>query len=195
MNEAVPNKSEITNGGVTTGVTEAVKRPLAPPKRSFSIEFFVGLFMLGSLACVGYLAIGLGGLDLGSDGSYIIKAEFDNISGLKAGAPVEIAGVPVGQVVGIVLDDAIAVVSLKIDSDVKIKTDDTALVRTQGIIGDRYVKISRGASEEYLTEGGIIFDTESVVDLEDVIGKFLHNIEGDKETEEDKDTSEETATQ
>ncbi len=72
-----------------------------------------------------------------------------------------------------------------LNKEVKIYDDDIASVRTAGIIGDRYVKISRGASEMVIEPGETMFETESVVDLEDIIGKIVHSFGGD---DEDGDT-------
>ncbi|RMG45110.1 MAG: MCE family protein [Candidatus Dadabacteria bacterium] len=150
------------------------------PSRSLSVEFYVGVFMIAALLAVAYLAVGLGGLELGHSSEYIVYAEFDNVSGLKVGAPVEIAGVPVGEVSAITLKDPAALVTLKLKNGVKLRDDDVAAVRTKGIIGDRYVKISRGASDVYIENGGTLLDTESVVDIEDIIGKIVHSLESDK---------------
>lgn len=157
------------------------------PKRTFSTEFWVGLFTMIGVACAGYLAVGLGGLELMGSDRYDIFAEFDNISGLKFGASVEIAGVPVGEVAGINLKDPLAVVTLKLNRSVRLRDDDIASIRTKGIIGDRYVKISRGASEVYIPEGGTLTETESVVDIEDIIGKVVHSLGGDKDEDSDED--------
>lgn len=157
------------------------------PRRKFSLEFFVGLFTLLGVATTGYLAVGLGGLNIMSSDEYQIIAEFDNISGLKNGASVEIAGVPIGQVTNISLDDSVAEVTLNISNSVKIKDDDIASIRTKGIIGDRYVKISRGASDIFVQPGARMEETESVVDLEDIIGKLVHSFTGDKEEKDEKE--------
>ncbi len=149
------------------------------PRRSFTTEFWVGLFMLISLMGAGYLSLGLGGMEFGGDNYYKIYAEFDNISGLNKGASVEIAGVPIGNVENVSLDDSIAIVELKINKDIKIRTDDIAAIRTKGIIGDRFVKISRGASPDFVKAGDTILETESVVDFEDLIGKIIHSVTGD----------------
>jgi phospholipid/cholesterol/gamma-HCH transport system substrate-binding protein len=161
--------------------------PLAVPKRSFSLEFFVGLFTAGGVAAAAYLAVGLAGLELTSKDTYLIYAEFDNISGLKYGASVEIAGVPIGAVSDISLKDPVARVTLKLNRSIKLKDDDIASIRTKGIIGDRYVKISRGGSTEYIQEGGTMTETESVIDIEDVIGKVVHSLSGDKDEEPKKE--------
>jgi phospholipid/cholesterol/gamma-HCH transport system substrate-binding protein len=160
---------------------------LTVPRRTFSLELFVGLFAAAGVAAAAYLAVGLAGLELGEGNNYTIYAEFDNISGLKYGASVEIAGVPIGVVSDIVLKDPVAKVALKLTRAVKIKDDDIASIRTKGIIGDRYVKISRGASDEYIAEGQTMLETESVIDIEDVIGKVVHSLTGDKEDDEKKD--------
>ena len=158
------------------------------PRRKFTREVWVGIVVLISLIGAGYLSLGLGGMSIGDSNSYKIYAEFDNISGLKKGASVEIAGVPVGSVEGVSLDDSIAILTLRINNDVKIKSDDIAMIRTKGIIGDRFVKISRGASDEFLKPGDTLFNAESVVDFEDLIGKIIHNVTGDDK--DDKDNKE-----
>ena len=151
------------------------------PKRSFSLELLVGLFMLIGILAAGYQAIGLAGISVIPADQYEIKAEFDNISGLEVGAPVEIAGVPVGSVSGIELKDPEAIVSLRLKKKIDIFDDDIASIRTKGIIGDRYVKISRGASDLTIEPNGTMVETESVVDIEDIIGKFVHSMGGDDE--------------
>ena len=152
------------------------------PRRSFTIEFFVGLFSLCALFAAGYLSVGLGGLEIGTSDTYYIEAEFENISGLKTGASVEIAGVRVGEVSSISLEDPLAIVRLKMDNTVQVRDDDIVSIRTKGIIGDRYVKITRGASDMFIEADGRIVETESVVDIEDIIGKIIHQFgdDGDK---------------
>jgi phospholipid/cholesterol/gamma-HCH transport system substrate-binding protein len=164
--------------------TAAVEVPL--PKRSISLEFWVGLFFIAAVAAGGFLAVGLGDVKIFSSDRYSIFAEFDNISGLKNGASVEIAGVPVGEVIAIDLIDSIAQVTLSIDKHIQIRDDDIASIRTKGIIGDRYVKISRGASDMMVAAGKKMPETESVVDFEDIIGKIVHNLGGDKNSDKEK---------
>jgi phospholipid/cholesterol/gamma-HCH transport system substrate-binding protein len=164
--------------------TDTASLPI--PKRSFSLEFLVGVFMLVGVAAVAYLSIGLAGVQLGPGQTYDLQAEFDNISGLKYGASVEIAGVPIGQVTKIELKDPAAIVTLRLDEKIKIRDDDIASIRTKGIIGDRYVKISRGSSDKFIPVGGLMTETESVVDIEDVIGKVVHSLTGDKDEEQKK---------
>ena len=165
----------------------AAQPPIAIPPRKFTLEFWVGLFAMVSLVMFGWLAVGLGGLALFGSGRYQIFAEFDNISGLQKGASVEIGGVPIGEVSDISLKDPKAIVALAIDEGIKIRDDDVLRIRTKGIIGDRYVSVSRGASTMFIEPGNITTETESVVDIEDLIGKIVHSMTGEKdEKKEDK---------
>jgi len=161
------------------------EKVIAMPQRSFRIELLVGIFTMIGVLAAGYLAVGLGGLELGDSGTYAINAEFDNISGLQAGASVEIAGVPIGQVSNIALKDPMALVTLRITNEVKLRDDDVLSIRTKGIIGDRYIKVSRGGSDTYLpTQGGNVTETESVVDIEDIIGKIVHNMTSNEDSQD-----------
>lgn len=156
------------------------------PSRKITMELIVGLFSLVGLAAVAWLSIGLGGLDINSSNEYRLTAEFDDVSGLKKGASVEIAGVQIGEVLDIKLNDSSAILDLKIDKNIQLQDDDIAMIRTKGIIGDRYVKISRGASGNYLSAGSKITETESVVDFEDIVGKIVHSLTSKDEDEETK---------
>ena len=139
-----------------------------------TLEMAVGLFMVAGLAAFGYLALQLGEVSfLSSSTKYIITAEFDNVAGVKKGAAVQIAGVVVGDISGVELnEDDVAVLSLRLDKRVKVPTDSIASVKSQGIIGDKYIQLSPGADEEMLAEGGVLTETESAVDIEALISKF-----------------------
>jgi len=141
--------------------------------KKINIETLVGLFLVIGFICLGYLSIKLGDIHPFGSKQYTIKARFSNVSGLKEGAVVEIAGVPVGKVSKIDLNDYEAVVEMMIDRDVKMPEDSIASIRTQGIIGDKYIKIKVGGSEEYLTDGGEILETESAIDIEELISKYI----------------------
>ena len=105
-----------------------------------------------------------------------LSARFDSASGLRVGADVELAGVPVGRVVAISLDpDPLrtqAVVHLRLDKNLHLSDDSIASIKTSGLIGDKYVSLSRGGSEKTIPPGGTITETESPVDLETLIGKY-----------------------
>lgn len=138
-----------------------------------TIELLVGIFVVLGMACLAYLAIHLGELEIFGRG-YRLTAAFDNVSGLKVGAAVEVAGVTVGRVEGIALDkENMALVTLSINSGVTVYQDAIASVRTKGIIGDKYINLSVGGAEEPLPPNGRIRHTESAINLEELIGKFI----------------------
>lgn len=138
------------------------------------LETVVGLFMVAGLLAFGYLALELGEVSFLSDSKrYEIRAEFDNVSGVKKGAAVQISGVVMGDVSAIDLtEDNLAVLTLRIDKRVKVPADSIASVKSQGIIGDKYIQLSLGGDEEILAEGGLVTETESAIDIESLISKF-----------------------
>lgn len=137
-------------------------------------ETLVGLFILAGFTALCYLALQLGEVELFSGSrTYIIEAEFDNVSGVKKGAAVQISGVVVGSVDEVRLNkDRYAILALKLGKELKIPVDSIASVKSQGIIGDKYIQISLGGDEEILAPGGLITETESAVDIESLISKF-----------------------
>ena len=142
------------------------------------LEFVVGLFVLVGILCLGYLAIKLGKLELVGGDYYELTADFSSSSGLKKGASVEIAGVEVGRVKSIELKDDQAQIVLAIQDGITVYNDAIASIKTRGIIGEKYMGLSPGGSGELLSKGGTIVDTESGIDLEQVISQFIHgNVE------------------
>ncbi len=140
-----------------------------------NVEVAVGVFMVAGFLCFAWLSIKLGHIDLFGANEYTVKAHFSSVSGLKEGASVEIAGVKIGKVADIRLggDTYEAEVDLVLDKDVKLQEDSIASIRTAGIIGDRYVSISPGGSDLLIEPGGVIFETESAINLEELISKYV----------------------
>ena len=140
-----------------------------------NIEIMVGIFVVIGLLCVGWLTIKLGQMQIIGDNHYQLIARFQSVSGLTSGAKIEIAGVRVGQVDGITFDQdrQVAAVSLKIQKDIILTDDVIASVKTAGLIGDKYIKLTPGGSDEVLKPGDIITETESTVDLEELISKYV----------------------
>lgn len=137
-------------------------------------ETAVGLFVLLGIACLAWLSIKLGKLEI-VGGDYVpVRAEFASVSGLKKGASVEIAGVEVGKVDAIALNGHKADVVMEIRAGVRLQEDTIASIRTRGLIGDKFVNLSPGASDRLIPPGGKIRETESSVDLEELIGEFIH---------------------
>ena len=142
--------------------------------KKYSMETAVGLFVLAGLLCVGYLTVKLGKLEVLGGDSYTVKARFIDVTGLKNGANVELAGVRIGRVDDIILSpDKRAVVALRIDKSVKLADDAIVSIKTSGLIGDKYVKITPGGAGDPVAAGGMLTETESSVDIGDLIGKYV----------------------
>lgn len=139
-----------------------------------NLETVVGLFVLLGIACLAWLSVKLGNLEIVEGDHVRVHAEFSTVSGLRKGASVEIAGVEIGTVDAITLDGYKADVLMKIRPGVRLQEDTIASIRTRGLIGDKFVNLSPGASELTIPPGGKIRETESAVDLEGLIGEFIH---------------------
>ena len=137
-------------------------------------EFAVGLFILVGILAILYLALQIGSSRiLGSD-SMVVEARFSNIGGLNEGSNIMIAGVKVGVVGNIRLDteSLVAMVELKLKNDLVIYDDAIASIKTNGLIGDKYVALDPGGGGLELEEGEPIVDTESALDIESLISRF-----------------------
>ena len=141
--------------------------------KRFDAELAAGCFLVVGILCLGYLSVRLGREEVLGTRGYEVYARFTNTGGLKKGAPVVIAGVDVGRVKGIALDDYEARVVFDVRRDVKIQTDAVASIRTRGLVGEKYVEISPGGSEEIVQPGEAIRDTEPAVDMEALISKYV----------------------
>ena len=139
------------------------------------VETAVGIFVLIGIICVGYLTVKLGKMEWFGVDYYSVSAQFQSISGLNNGASVEMAGVQIGKVDSISLDkeEMAAVVKMKIQKGVVLTDDVIASIKTAGLIGDKYIKLSPGGSDEILNSGDTIIETESAVDLEELISKYV----------------------
>jgi len=138
------------------------------------LELVVGLFVFIGLVCLGYLSIKLGKLELVGGSVYEVEAQFNSASGLKPGSTVEIAGVEVGRVRGITLIEDRAKVKLAVNNTVKLYTDTIASIKTRGIIGEKFLALSPGGGGDLLKPGDTIRDTESGLDLEELVSQYVH---------------------
>jgi phospholipid/cholesterol/gamma-HCH transport system substrate-binding protein len=139
-----------------------------------TIEMAVGSFMLIGFAAFVYLALQLGEVPfLSQSSTYVLKAEFDNVAGIKKGASVQVAGVTVGEVSEVALSNTeTALLSLRVENTLKVPIDSIASVKSQGIIGDKYIQLSLGGEKDKFKAGETIKETESSVDFESLISKF-----------------------
>jgi phospholipid/cholesterol/gamma-HCH transport system substrate-binding protein len=141
--------------------------------RKFDLELAVGIFMIAGMVCLAYLTIKLGQLEVLGDKGYEIQAVFSSSGGLKTGSSVVIAGVEVGRVKKVILDDYQARVTMSLPLDVKIQEDAIASIKTKGLIGEKYVEISPGGLDKNLEPGGVIRDTQPPIDIEQLISKYV----------------------
>ena len=145
--------------------------------KKVTLDTAVGVFVLVGILCLTYLSVRLGKVEIFGGDYYQVAAVFDSVSGLKPGASVEIAGVSVGSVERISLDpkqQGRARAVLKLRAEVKLQEDVIASVRTRGIIGDKFILLKPGGSDAIIRAGGTIRETESAVDLEDLLSKYIH---------------------
>lgn len=142
--------------------------------KKYKIETAVGIFVVLGLLCVAYLTVKLGEVSIFGENTYTLYARFTSVSGLRVGSPVEILGLEVGRVEQLTFDEEhqMALVETKIKKGVKIYKDAIASIKTSGLIGDKYIQIDPGGSDEVLKPGETITETTSPLDIEELISKY-----------------------
>lgn len=141
--------------------------------KKMDLELTVGIFMIIGILCLGYLSIRMGKLEVFGRGGYEIQAVFANSGGLKTGSSVVIAGVEVGRVKEVILDNYQARAVLVLPQDLLIQRDAVASIKTKGLIGEKFVEITPGGSDRHIDPGGRIRKTESAVDFEQLLSKYI----------------------
>lgn len=142
--------------------------------RKFDLELAVGIFVLIGIIALGYLSIKLGGHEVIGIRGYTVYAEFERAGGIKSGSVVEIAGVEVGRVRSIRLNEEYqALVELTIRQNIELQEDAIASIKTKGLIGERYIQITPGGSDRLISDGGRLRETESAIDIEEIISRFI----------------------
>ena len=136
-------------------------------------ELAVGFFLLIGIFSLVYISVKLGRLEVVGGTGYPLYAEFVNAGGIKPGATVEIAGVEVGRVKSVHLDDYQALIEFSIQDDIEIQEDAIASIKTKGLIGEKYLQVTPGGSDKVLRPGGKIRETESAIDIEEIMSKYV----------------------
>ena len=155
--------------------------------KKYSLETIVGIFIVIGLLCVGYMTIKFGKIRMFGGDYYILYARFSSVSGLRVDSPVEIEGIEVGRVEQLIIDQdqQMAVLKLRIQKDIRVYEDAIASIKTSGLIGDKLIKIDPGGGGDILKPGGTITETNSPIDIEDLISKYAF---GDLKKEDKKET-------
>jgi len=139
-------------------------------------DLIVGAFVLVGLASLAYLSLRVGGLEFGGPSQIELRATFDDIGGLSARAPVRVAGVKIGQVDRIELDEDLrAEVFLSVNEGVDLSSDSSAAIRTAGLLGDQFIAVELGAEDDAMQPGDEFTFTESALSIDKLIGQFVHN--------------------
>jgi phospholipid/cholesterol/gamma-HCH transport system substrate-binding protein len=137
------------------------------------VNIAVGIFLIIGILALGYLSVKLGRVSFLGGGGYSVSVDFPSVGGLKAGSAVEIAGVEIGRVDSIGLEDYQARVILRVHSTVKLQEDSIASIKTKGLIGEKYVRISPGGSDKIIPPNGRIREVEAPVDFEELLSKYI----------------------
>lgn len=141
--------------------------------RKISLELGVGVFVVVALVLFGYFTVRIGQADSLGGRGYELTARFSDVGGLKRGAEVCIAGVPIGRVKEVSLLDYQASVLMAIAGDVTIQDDAIATVKTRGLLGETLVEITPGGSEVNLKPGERIRETQPALDLYGLVAKYI----------------------
>jgi len=137
------------------------------------LEFVVGLFLAIGIGCLAWLSIRVARRDFFATGGYEVQASFSDAGGLRRGTPVVIAGVEIGRVKSVRLVDYEAQVRMVIERGVMLQQDAIAAIRTKGLIGEKYLELTPGASDTIIKPGGILRETQPAMDLEALISRYI----------------------
>ena len=137
--------------------------------KKIDLELIVGLFVIAGIICLGYLSVKMAKMDVFSQDGYELYAVFSDIGGLKVGSSVLIAGMEVGKVESIIMEDYEAKVIISLRNDIKLQEDAIAAIKTRGLIGEKYLAITPGGSDVILEPGDRIRETMPALDIEELI--------------------------
>lgn len=142
--------------------------------KKYSKETVVGIFVVIGLLCIAYMTVKLGNVGFLGKNTYSLSARFNTVTGLRVGNPINMLGLEIGRVAGFEMDqeNQQAVVTMEINKGIQIYDDAIASIKTEGLIGDKYVDIDAGGGGDLLKPGGTITETVSPVDIGELIGKY-----------------------
>ena len=142
--------------------------------KKYAMETTVGIFVVIGLLGIAYMTVKLGHVSFLGENTYPLYAKFTTVTGLRVGSPVDMLGIEVGRVERITLDqkDQMAVVEMRIKKGIQVYGDAIASIKTEGLIGDKYISIDPGGAGQLLVAGGNITETQPAVDIIGLVGKY-----------------------
>jgi phospholipid/cholesterol/gamma-HCH transport system substrate-binding protein len=142
--------------------------------KKYAMETIVGIFVVIGLLCIGYMTVKLGHVSILGDDSYSLIARFTSVSSLRVGNSVDMLGMEIGRVEKLTMDQEKqkAVVEIRIRNGIKIYDDAIASIKTEGLIGDKYLNIDPGGGGKLLKPGSAITETQAAVEITDLISKY-----------------------
>ena len=151
--------------------------------KKYSKETVVGIFVVIGLAAIGYMTVKLGNVGFFGDNTYSLFAKFNTVTGLREGNPVNMLGLEIGKVQKFTMDqeNQQVLVEFRINRGIEIYDDAIASVKTEGLIGDKYVAVDPGGGGDLLANGDSITDTNSPTDIMDLVSKYAFGDVGDGE--------------
>lgn len=154
-------------------------------KNNNYFEIIVGTFVL--LCAAFFFVNSFKSSKLNNNKSYHLIAKFDNISGIEQGSDIKISGVKIGTVEGQFLDEKTyrATLKLMINDNIKLASDSSAKISSEGLLGSKFLSIELGADDEILKDGEEIKFTQSSVNFEELLGKFIFSSTSNKKDGED----------
>ena len=155
--------------------------------KKYSKETMVGIFVVIGLLSIGYMTVKLGNVGFLGENTYSLTGKFNTVTGLRVGNPVNMLGLEIGRVEKFTMDqeNQQVLVEFKINKGIEIYDDAIASVKTEGLIGDKYVAVDPGGGGDLLANGDSITDTNSPTDIMDLVSKFAFgDVGGEEEKEE-----------
>ena len=155
--------------------------------KKYSKETVVGIFVVIGLLCIGYMTVKLGNVGFFGENTYSLYGKFNTVTGLRVGNPVNMLGLEIGRVEKFRMDqeNQQVVVEFKINKGIEIFDDAIASIKTEGLIGDKYVAVDPGGGGDLLADGDTITDTNSPTDIMDLVSKYAFgDVGGKKEGDE-----------
>ncbi|UCE53177.1 MAG: outer membrane lipid asymmetry maintenance protein MlaD [Desulfobacterales bacterium] len=142
--------------------------------KKYSKETMVGIFVVIGLLCIAYMTVKLGNVGFLGENTYSLYAKFSSVTGLRVGNPVNMLGLEIGRVASFKMDqeNQVAVVKLEITKDIQIYDDAIASIKTEGLIGDKFISIDAGGGGDLLKDGDTITETESPTDIMELVSKY-----------------------